>query len=290
MSIHSMTGQGRGEAAFKGVKVIIELHAVNHRQFELRLELPHFLSSLETETRRIIHAQIARGAVTGRCHIESGGKIALQRLLVDHNLARRYLRAARDAAKKYDLKNDLKAGLLFNLPGVIKLHPLDAGRRLKGTVAKALRRALYALLAMRATEGRALAGDLGRRLRRLKRLLAGIQRRLPFIQQRYKNKIRELVAACADHADRKIIREIVLAAERFDVAEELTRSASHLKQFQGLLEKGGAVGRTMDFLLQEMFREINTLGSKANDCVISGLVVDYKAELECVREQAQNIE
>jgi len=286
-----MTGHGRGEASFQGVKVVVELHSVNHRQFDLRLDLPHFLSSLETEARRLVHDGVARGSISCRVHVESGGEIALQHLVMDNGLVRRYLRVAREAAKKHGLEDDLGTSALFNLPGVVKLLPIDAGRRLKGPLEHALRGARRELIAMRAMEGRALAEDIDRRLRLLVRLLEKIERRLPFIRRRYKNKIRELTASCVDNnADKKIIREIVLAAERFDVAEELTRSESHLKQFYGLLEKGGPVGRTMDFLIQEMVREINTLGSKANDCAVSNLVIEYKSELECVREQAQNIE
>jgi len=289
-SIHSMTGHGRGEASFAGVKIVVELHSVNHRQFELRVDLPHFLSSLDTGARSTIHGKIARGAVSCRTHVESGGGIALQHLIVDDVLARRYLRSARATAERNGMENDLGVAALFNLPGVVRIVPVDAGRRLKKYFDRALRGALRALIAMRAIEGRALHADVGRRLKLLGGMLDSIRRRLPIVRKKHEARLRELLAVCSPGMDKKNIREIVLAAERLDVAEELTRSESHLAQFSGLLEKGGPVGRTMDFLIQEMAREINTLGAKANDCAVSGLVVEYKSELECVREQIQNIE
>jgi len=140
-------------------------------------------------------------------------------------------------------------------------------------------------------EGGALGREIHRRLRCLESILGKIALRRPLAAREYKNKIAGLLASLAGGAgDRKIMRDIVMLAERGDIAEELERSRSHFAQFGGLLAGREPVGRTMDFLVQEMMREINTIGSKSNDCIISGLVVKYKSELECIREQVQNIE
>lgn len=293
MSIHSMTGHGRAEALFKGVKITLELQSVNHRQFDLRMDMPQYLFFMETELRRIIHKAIARGSVLCRCHVESGGETALQRVFIDDSLARQYLRAAGRRSARLKIKNDLTASALFNLPGVVKLHAANVHiEHLADAVVSVLRRALASLCAMRSSEGRALAAEIRRRMKRLENILQKVQQRLPAVHRFNAAKLRKLLIAASNNpsADKKIIREIIAVADRCNIAEELERSASHLRQLARLLEAKEPVGRTLDFLVQEMMREINTIGSKANDCLISNQVIKYKSELECIREQAQNIE
>lgn len=292
MPVRSMTGHGRGDASFKDTRVFVELNSVNHRQFDLRLDWPPYLSFMETEVRNLIHSAIARGSVSGRCHLAPGAQTSAHRMLIDHDLARQCLRMARQIARQHKTADDFGISALFAIPGVVKIIPADKNdAELKTSVVNACRHALQRLGAMRAVEGRALEREIRRRLWRLEIMLAKIAHRRPVAARQYKGKIRDLlISAAAGAGDRKILREIVMLAERGDIAEELERSRSHFAQFKQLLAGNGPVGRTMDFLIQEMMREINTIGTKANDCAIANLVVKYKAELECIREQVQNIE
>ena len=292
MSINSMTGHGRGAASFKGARVIIELNSVNHRQFDLRFDLPPYLSFLETEVRQMIHAVLARGSVSGRCHVIPGSQISAHQIVIDHDLARQCFRAARQISRQHKTADDFGVSSLFGIPGVIKIIPASRNdAKLKHLVVSACRHALKQLRAMRAIEGCALEREIRRRIQCLKISLNEIEHRRPIAARQYKNKIRDLLLSAAESAgDKKILRDIVMLAERGDIAEELERSRSHFVQFNQLLASKAPVGRTMDFLVQEMMREINTIGAKSNDCVISSLVVKYKSELECIREQVQNIE
>jgi len=287
-----MTGHGRGEASFKGAKVIIELNSVNHRQFDLRLDLPPYLSFLETEIRQIIHSVLARGSVSCRCHVVPGAQISTHQIVIDHDLARQCLQIVRQMARKHKIADDFGVSALFNIPGVIRIIPAGGNdAKLKNLVVSACRRALQQLCAMRAVEGCALEREIRRKTQRLEIMLNQIAGRRPAAVRQYKGRIRDLlVSAAGPSGDKKILRDIVMLAERGDITEELERSQSHFAQFYQLLAGKEPVGRTMDFLVQEMMREINTIGAKSNDCVISNLVVKYKTELECIREQVQNIE
>ena len=292
MAVNSMTGYGRGEASFKGTKVIVELNSVNHRQFDLRLDLPVYLSFLETDIRRMIHSVLARGSVLCRCHVVPGAQMSTHQVLIDHDLARQCLQIARQIAREHKTTDDFGIRSLFGIPGVIKV--LSASRnnaKLKCLAVSACQRALKQLSAMRAIEGRALGRDISRRIQCLEIMTNKIACRRPIAARQYKRKIKDLLLSAAENTgDKKILRDIVMLAERGDIAEELARSRSHFVQFKQLLAGEAPVGRTMDFLVQEMMREINTIGAKSNDCMISNLVVNYKSELECIREQVQNIE
>ncbi|MDD5482847.1 MAG: YicC family protein [Kiritimatiellae bacterium] len=292
MSINSMTGHGVGEVFFKGARVIMEISSLNHRQFDLRLDLPPCLASLEMEMRRQIHAVLARGSVACRGHVVSGGKISVQRIAFDHGLARQCFQEARRAARQYKAPDDFGVSSLFNIPGVARIIPADGSAvELKKPALRAVRRALRQLRRMRVFEGRALEREMRRRLRALETMLAGIARRRPAAARQYKGRIRTLLTSAAENAgNKKILRDILALAERGDIAEELERSRSHFAQFKELLAGKCPAGRTLDFLVQELMREINTIGAKSNDCAISNLVVKYKSELESIREQVQNIE
>lgn len=292
MPINSMTGHGRGEASFKDTRVIVELNSVNHRQFDLRLDLPPHLSFLETEIRQMIHAVLARGSVSGRCHVIPGAQISTHQIVIDHDLARQCLQVVRRTARKHRAMDDFGISALFSMPGVVKILPVNRSDvKLKRLVVVACRHALKQLCVMRAVEGRTLEREIRRRTKRLEIMLAKIAHRRPIAARQYKSRIKDLLISAAGNAgDRKVLREIVVLAERGDIAEELERSQSHLEQMGRLLFLKEPVGRTMDFLIQEMMREINTIGAKSNDCAISNLVVKYKSEIECIREQTQNVE
>jgi len=172
MPINSMTGHGRGESAFKGTKVIVELNSVNHRQFDLRLDLPPFLSCFETEIRQMLHSAIMRGSVLCCCHVVPGAQMSAHQVVVDHDLAKQCLQIACRIAGKYGIKNDFGINSLFSIPGVIRIIPAKVNETgLKGMVLAGCRHALKQLCAMRKHEGDLLARDLIRRIQRLELML-----------------------------------------------------------------------------------------------------------------------
>lgn len=294
MSINSMTGFGRGTASARGLQVVVELKSVNHKQFDCRLDLPSAWGAAEIILRKQIQARLARGYISGRISLPGPARLCVSLAAVDDKLAQRYLQRLRAVAARLGMKDDLSASALLKMPQVVRLLEPPAQVPLCRALAKtALERALRALLAMRAREGRALARDLRRRLLTLHRLAERIARRAPTVARAYRLALRRRIRESRLKIkldDPRLIKEVALYADRADIAEELTRLHSHLQQWTTIMAGGGAVGRTLDFLAQELWREINTIGSKANDSRIAEHVIQFKTELERLREQVQNIE
>lgn len=294
MALCSMTGYGRGEAAAGGVKVSVELGSVNRKQFDVRLNLPRSMVALESAMAETVHGVISRGSVTGTVTVTVAAEKREQGCRVDRPLAAAYVRELRLCAKALGLADDLGASVLVRLPEVVQYHYIEEDvDRLRPVAVTALRRALSALVAMRRREGRALAEDLAGRFRHLAAQLGRIEKAAPEVAARYREALRVKLAGAGLHVaehDGGVMKDVLLFAERSDVSEEITRLRSHLDQAAGLLRSREPVGRTLDFLAQEMFREINTIGSKANDLAIAKHVIQFKTELERIREQVQNIE
>ncbi len=293
MAIYSMTGFGRGEAAAGGIKAVVELKSVNHKQFDCRIDLPPALERMESMLREQIHGTLARGHVACRVQLDCAAVIRRRAARVDAALAEAYLARLRNLARRLKLKDDLSAASLLGLPQVVRFENPELNLRACQVLARrGLGRALTALRGMQAREGRALGRDLAARLGQLRALAARIGRRAPEIARAYRQallkRIRDAeVEVRAD--DPRLLKEVAVFADRSDIAEELTRLQSHLQQSAAALRAGGPVGRTLDFLVQELLREINTLGSKASDRLVAADVVRFKAELERIREQVQNI-
>ncbi|MDD5677361.1 MAG: YicC family protein [Kiritimatiellae bacterium] len=300
MSIKSMTGHGRAEVAAGGIKVAVELRAVNHRQFEARLDLPPALAAIEADVRARLHERIARGYVTCRVQLDVSAAIRREAVCVDYDLAAAFVGRLRQAGRKLGLKDDLTVSALLNMPGLVTSTDISAKLDKVGPQAmKCLDQALKSFVAMRAVEGRELERDIQARLRVLVGLIDKIAGRAPEVAGTYRQALLARLQKAGvplSQGDDRLIREVALFADRSDITEEATRLRSHLKQVREHLTSATPVavatpvGRTLDFLLQEMFREINTIGSKANDTAITGMVVKAKAELERIREQVQNVE
>jgi uncharacterized protein (TIGR00255 family) len=293
MSVISMTGFGRGQASGQGVLVVAELSSVNRKQFDCHVNLPREWAGLEAQVQTQVHAGIRRGHVKGTIDIRRG-KSGHQAVQLDLELARARLTALRQAARKLGLQDDLTARCLLDWPDVLRMETaaLDPAA-VWPLVERAVSDALTKLLGMRQREGKALARDLATRLGRLRRLVTRIRQRAPVVGVSYRKALAERIAA-ANHGCQldaaTLARELALFADRCDIQEELTRLDSHFGQAVAMLAGGESCGRTMDFLCQEFFREINTIGSKANDAAMAQLVVVCKAELEAIREQVQNVE
>ena len=295
MNVMSMTGRGTGAAAGRLARVEVELSSVNRKQLDVDVGLPRFLSSFESRVQELVQGRLSRGRVSGEIRVTWAEAAQASGARVDLGLARATVTALRAAAKKLDLPDDLKASALLSLPGLVALeHGERDLETLWPSVRKALDAALAKLQAMRKKEGAALGRDLQGRLATLRTLVGEIAARAPGVAETYRANLLKRIAAALPGTDlagdERLLKEVALFADKADVAEELVRLDSHFRQADGLLKTGGVVGRTLDFLVQEMGHEINTIGSKANDAGIARRVVACKAELERFREQVQNIE
>ncbi len=290
----SMTGCGRGECAQDGFKITVEVHSINRKQADIQVDLPPDLEVLESLIRDTIHEAVSRGRLTVKVLLHAPTGRSSARMHLNRELARAYTQELRQLAK--DLKLDGKVSLdhVIRAPGVFQTdEQLVRGEDFWPAVEKALRQALGALLKMRSREGAHLARDLSGRVQLMRKATTKIAQRAPRVAEQYRKQLIERArSAGVDFApdDDRLVKEVVLFADRCDISEELTRLTSHFEQFAALARSNDPVGRTLDFLAQEINREINTIGSKANDSEISHGVVALKAELEKFREQAQNVE
>ena len=293
MAMNSMTGYGSGAAASRALRVEVELGSVNRRQLDVRLSLPRTLAALEPRVHEIIHQRVARGSVSGSVRI-SDMSAAGRRVRLDIDAAREYVKALRKAAKDLDVPDDITARALITLPDIMRYDtPADDPETVWPLIERALKQAMRGLLAMRCEEGKALQEDLERRIGKLGTRRDRILALAPRVGQRYRARLKarlEDAGLSISGREPELMREVALLADRSDITEELTRLDSHLKQAATKIRQGGRVGRTLDFICQELLREINTIGSKSGDAAISGQVIHFKAELERVREQVQNVE
>ncbi len=291
--ITSMTGYGRADVAWAGGQVTAELRSVNHRFCEIVIRVPRAMSALEEELKRTIQQRCARGRVELNVSL-TGGREAGKSLSLDHVLARQYHSLLRDLKKRLRLSGAIDVSLLAGFRDIVTVsdRPID-----DASLAQAMRRAtvdaLSALEEMRRREGAVLARDIAARVQTIHREVDAVSRRAPFVAQEHFDRMKARVEKLVGSAELDSVRlnqELALYADRCDVTEELTRLGSHLSQFEAAMKSDEPVGRTLDFLLQEIGREVNTIGSKASDADIAGHVVKLKSELEKVREQVQNIE
>ncbi len=289
-----MTGYGRGEGASGGVKIEVSISSVNRRQFDCKIGVPRFLAGLESRIHEIIHKRISRGGVSGTVNVVFADEEGFRRLQINEKAAAAYVSRLRRVAKKLRIKDDISASMLLELPGVVQSRqPREDDGKTWALLARALRSALSQLLAMRAKEGHALSIDLKRRFGSLAKYLASVSKLAGTVSVKHRKRLmaRLNAAGCDSAVDAdRLARELAIFAERSDITEEITRLQSHLGQASKLFESEKPVGRTMDFLAQELFREINTIGSKASDPIISKHVIRFKTELERIREQVQNVE
>jgi uncharacterized protein (TIGR00255 family) len=291
--MRSMTGYGRGEADYDGTKFSVELNSVNRKQSDIVINLPRELAELEPRIRQTINESISRGRtnVVVSYHNGSSGS---RKLALDTELARSYHDAMRALQKELDAPGEITIGAILQAPGVMRApeEAVDSNAAWPA-VERALRIALTELVKMREREGKHLAKDLIRRLKAMRKQIKEIRGLHPDVVKKHRAALLERIQKAglpipAD--DERLVKEVSFFADRSDVSEELTRIESHLAQFAHHLRRHEPVGRTLEFITQEIFRELNTLGAKANDAAISQRVVACKAELEKIREQIQNLE
>lgn len=291
--VKSMTGYGWGEAGFAGKKFTIELKAVNHRYNEVVLRLPRNFSPLEERIRKLIQAHVTRGRIDGFLNVEESGE-KTSAVKVDKELAGAYYKAIKELQESLDLEGKIKLKNLVDLPGVLALEvPAENIEDWWPAIHEALEGALDSLVRMRVDEGNQLAADLLARVDQVSSLNAKIRDRSPAVVEEYRERLGVRLNDFMKDSGltpERLAAEAAIFAERSNITEETVRLDSHFKQARSCLEASEPVGRKLDFIVQEMNREINTIASKANDLEISRWAVEVKSELEKIREQVQNIE
>ena len=291
--MRSMTGYGRGEIDHGGAKLSVELNSVNRKQSDIVVNLPRDLAELEPRIRQTINEKISRGRMNVLVTLQESTNEA-RKLALDTSLARSYHEAMLMLQKELSAPGEITIGTILQAPGVMRSpeHSIDA-REAWPILQQALAAALVELIKMREREGKHLAKDLIHRLKVLRKEIKEIRALYPEVVKRYRGALIERIEKAGLNLpvdDERLLKEISFFADRSDISEELTRLESHLAQFAHHLRKDEPVGRTLEFITQEIFRELNTLGAKSNDAAISQHVVACKSELEKIREQIQNLE
>jgi uncharacterized protein (TIGR00255 family) len=291
--LKSMTGFGAGRARVGDEEFSVELRSLNHKFCEVKVRLPRELAALDPTVTKQVKDRLARGAVElliKRQTATASGTVPT----VDVALAREYVRAFRELADALGVPADISWAQVATQPGVMKLE--EKGMDVESAtqaVQLALEQALAALEQMRRVEGEAIYADLDARLKLIEAWSREVAALAPKAVEEYRQRLAERVADLARGITvepQRLAQEVAVFAERTDIAEEVTRLASHLEQFRALMTSTEPAGRRMDFLVQEMHREVNTTGSKSQHAEISARVVSMKAEVERIREQVQNVE
>jgi len=295
--IRSMTGFGQATFEVDGLTFEIEIRSVNHRHLDVRARLPKALANAEGR----IKARVQEALQRGRVEVSVGlarGTAAAPEPVIDRELVAELVRAARELGSAHGLDDSLRVAELLSLPGVLRFAEREPDPSdLSDACMSGFATALEAIDAMRAGEGKVLEREIRLRLEAVSELVEDVGRRSGAVLEAARAKLRKrteqlrLETGLLDEA--RLHQEVVIAADRLDISEEVVRLRSHIEQFRALIEESGpgvAVGRRFDFLLQEMARETNTIGSKARDTEIAHRVVDLKNELERIREQVQNVE
>lgn len=291
--ISSMTGFGRSESKYNGTAISVEIRSLNHRFLDVELRLPKKLSLHELDIKDLVSAQLSRGKVNVTV-VMKGEQVQSSGLTIDKELASTYIRLLNDLKQELKIDDSIKLEQLLNFPDIITVDTSTSlGEGLWESVQQTIEVALADLKEMRQKEGSQLGNDLAARI-------VTIDKRIVLVEEQSKQKSKEEFARLRNKVDElrisefadqgRLEMEVALLADKVDVTEECIRFKSHNKLFLELLKNGKSEGRKLNFLVQEMHREANTIGAKANDACIAHLVVEIKEEIEKLREQIQNIE
>ena len=291
--IYSMTGYGRFELEVSERKVLVEISSVNHRYLDLNIRLPRLLMPLEDSIRKTLKEKLTRGKVEVVITTQSVAQEDLE-VLINESLGKAYLEGLRKLGKRFHLEDDLKLSALMNVEDLVTIQKKVAHQdAIEEQIQRALNGTLEAFLQMREKEGTALTKDILNKCQSLKEMVSHIEDRSPQVVQHYKERLTirlEQLLGEIPIDENRMATELTLFADKCAIDEEITRLKSHIMQLEEILQLGGVAGRKLDFLMQEMNREANTIGSKANDYEITKVVVQLKTEIEKIREQVQNIE
>lgn len=291
--VRSMTGFGRAKNQINGFDVTVEIKSVNHRYFEFSLRIPRSYNFLEEKIKNFLSQKISRGKVEVSILIDDLNQNSTV-VEINREYADAYIKALADLSKEYKIKNDLKVSTLALNSEMFKVRRVAVEDEvIESAIMPVLEEAVENFIAMRSVEGERLLKDVTSRTENILSKVEFVEARSPETVTAYKEKITQKIKEmlCDNTVDeQRVLTEVAIFADRVAVAEETVRLRSHIKQFNALLLSDEAVGRKLDFIVQEMNREANTIGSKAQDIEIAHTVVDIKSEIEKIREQIQNME
>ncbi len=291
--IRSMTGYGRGEGTLHDRTITVELRAVNNRYLDCTVKIPRLYVFAEEAIKSCVQKQVGRGKVDVFVSIDASAADKVE-VTLNRPVADGYYQALTQMRDAYDLKDDLSVSLLSRFPDVflVEKNQGDADV-IAEDIVQVLSQALNDFNAMREREGKKLAEDIRSKAEIIARLVAQVEERSPQTVVEYREKLRQRMEEVLENTqieESRILTEAAIFADKVAVDEETVRLRSHLTQLSEMLSQGGAIGRKLDFLIQEFNREANTIGSKCSDVALSRVVVDLKGEIEKIREQVQNIE
>ena len=291
--VTSMTGFGRGKVSEQDFDITVEIKSVNHRYFEYSSRMPRAYQFIDEKIKSLLSSRISRGKVEVSVLIEDTADNSLS-LAINRTYADAYVKALHNLAKEYKLKDDLKVSALVGNSDIFTVKRREVEDEvISALVLKCTEIALDNFIAMRAVEGERLVADVKGRSEQILNWVSVIEERSPKTVREHREKIeakiRELIGD-VQIDEQRLLTETAIFADKIAVAEETVRLRSHIASLNSMFENGGAIGRKLDFIVQEMNRETNTIGSKAQDIEINRIVVDIKSEIEKIREQIQNIE
>lgn len=291
--IRSMTGYGRAQEEKNNMMVTVELKSVNHRYFEFNARVPRAYGFLEEKLKSFVNSRVSRGKIECYVSVEALDDGSAE-VLVNHSLAGAYVAALKEIEARYDIGGEISASTISRYPDVLVVRKSEADEDLVwATVKEVAQKAVERFIEMRCAEGERLKADIQSRGNMILDCVAFVEERSPQTVKEYNEKLLSRLKEVLEDVtvdEQRILTEAAIYADKIAVAEETVRLRSHIDQLNQFLNADEAVGRKIDFLIQEINREANTIGSKANDMEIARKVVDMKAEVEKIREQVQNIE
>jgi uncharacterized protein (TIGR00255 family) len=289
-----MTGYGKGEASSSGFRIKVELKSVNNRYLDITVKLPRYLIYLEESIKKLIKEKLGRGKVDVFINLDFESISSLE-VKVDIPLAMNFKNALSDLKDQLQIEDSIRLSNILSIPDVIRTEKRDLDEAsVWETLRSAIDSALSQIVVMRESEGQQLKLDMLEKLGKIEEITSEVKIRSPLVVEEYRRKLNERIAALLEEPaiidQDRLAMEVAVYADKSSIDEELTRMNSHIAQFRSIIEEDGAVGRKLDFLIQEFNREVNTIGSKSSDSIIVNKVVDLKSEIEKIREQVQNIE
>lgn len=293
--IKSMTGFGRCEAEINGREITVEIKSVNHRYFEFSCRTPRGYNFLDDKLKSYVNSRVSRGKIDMFVTIGASDETPSE-VTVNHQLVSGYLNAMKEISETYDISNDVTVVSLSRFPEVFTVHKAaEDEEQITEDVLSVAKTALDSFVSMRETEGEKMKADILSRAKTILTIVEEIEERSPQTVKEYEARLLEKIKQTLENYDvnvdeQRVLTEVAVFADKIVVAEETVRLRSHFDQLEKFLEYSEPVGRKIDFIIQEMNREANTIGSKVQDAVLAHKVVDIKSEIEKIREQVQNIE
>lgn len=293
--IKSMTGFGRCEAEINGREITVEIKSVNHRYFEFSCRTPRGYNFLDDKLKSYVNSRVSRGKIDMFVTIGASDETPSE-VTVNHQLVSGYLNAMKEISETYDISNDVTVVSLSRFPEVFTVHKAaEDEEQITEDVLSVAKTALDSFVSMRETEGEKMKADILSRAKTILTIVEEIEERSPQTVKEYEARLLEKIKQTLENYDvnvdeQRVLTEVAVFADKIAVAEETVRLRSHFDQLEKFLEYSESVGRKIDFIIQEMNREANTIGSKVQDAVLAHKVVDIKSEIEKIREQVQNIE